>query len=126
MALGVIVKELFESLAKKPATIKYPFEKVPVAERFRGRIHFDSKKCIGCSKCSIVCPAKAIEMVPDEKHTEVDFAGRKMARQRIPRCDLLVCIRCELCAEACPTKAIELTNKFSGCSGKREMFVTVE
>jgi hydrogenase-4 component H len=126
MTIGVIIKDLLSSLRKKPATVLYPDEKLDVPEGFRGRIKIDSKKCIACSKCFIVCPAKAIDMVTDEKHTEVEFNGKKICRLRVPKVDLFICIRCGLCEEVCPTKAIHLTNKFSGSSSKKDLFVSVE
>lgn len=126
MTVGTVVKDLLSSLGKKPVTTLYPYEKIDVPEKFRGRIEIDSKKCIGCSKCSIVCPANAITMVADKKHTEVLFNGNKICRSRFPRVNLLICIRCGLCEEACPTKAINLTNKFSGSSSKKNLFVDLK
>ena len=101
-------------------------KKQNVPERFRGRIKIDDKKCIACAKCFIVCPVNAIEMVTDEKHTEVEFNGKKICRLRVPKVDLLICIRCGMCEEVCPTNAIYLTNKFSGSSSKKDLFVSVE
>ncbi|MFB3892885.1 MAG: NAD(P)H-dependent oxidoreductase subunit E [Phycisphaerae bacterium] len=48
--------------------------------------------CIGCTKCSQVCPSDAIPMRPYEKH-EIDDTK---------------CIRCDTCRGICPTKAIRI------------------
>ena len=55
-----VLKEMFENLTHKPATTLYPKEKVPVPPAFRGRIAIRDDKCIGCSKCAVVCPTGAI------------------------------------------------------------------
>jgi Formate hydrogenlyase subunit 6/NADH:ubiquinone oxidoreductase 23 kD subunit (chain I) len=48
----------------KPATEKYPKEKLHLNDNYRGKPIFDYDACIGCGLCSRECPAKAIEMVP--------------------------------------------------------------
>lgn len=48
--------------------------------------------CIGCTKCSQVCPAEAIEMDPYKKH-EIDPEK---------------CIRCDSCYQVCPSDAVEV------------------
>jgi NAD(P)H-quinone oxidoreductase subunit I len=36
-------------------TIQYPYEKLILLERFRGRIHFEFDKCMACKVCVRVC-----------------------------------------------------------------------
>lgn len=124
-ALTGFLGEVARNLRSKPATILYPYEKVPVPEGFRGRIAILDEKCIGCSKCAIVCPTECIEMVPGEREVEVK-GGRKIMRKRKPQVHLLACIRCGLCEQYCPTdpKAIYLTEEFSGASTDKEVYVT--
>ena len=120
---GAILPEIFRSLGHKPATEAYPFKVVEVPEGFRGRIEVWDEKCIGCSKCSIVCPTECIEMVAGER--EVTHQGRTLKRKRKPTVHLLSCIRCGLCEDACPTdpKAIFLTEKFSGAYSEKDVTV---
>ncbi len=49
-------------------------------------------KCIGCTLCAQICPAKAIKFTPHEKHV----------------IDKELCIKCDACRPACPENAIEV------------------
>ena len=49
-------------------------------------------KCIGCTLCAQVCPAKAVQFTPHEKH----------------HIDTEACIRCDACRPACPVNAIDV------------------
>lgn len=120
---GSVLKEMFENLGSKPATILYPKEKVPVPEAFRGKIAILDEKCIGCSKCAVVCPTQCITMVANER--EVEVKGKTIVRKKKPEVELYMCIRCGLCEEYCPTdpKAIYLTNAFSGAGPDKEVVV---
>lgn len=62
----------------------------------------DQKKCISCSKCSKVCPVKAITMVA---------TGEKNAKGRditIPQINDELCIACTNCILDCPKDALKL------------------
>ena len=56
---------------------------------FENKPNVIKKKCIGCGKCSNICPAKAITMV-DKK----------------PQIDRKKCIKCYCCQEFCPVGAM--------------------
>ncbi len=118
-----VLREMFENLARKPATTRYPKEKVPVPPAFRGRIAILDEKCIGCSKCAVVCPTQCIRMVANER--EIEVKGKKIIRKKKPEVELFMCIRCGLCEEYCPTdpKAIYLTNEFSGVGPDKTVVV---
>ena len=118
-----VLKEMFENLTRKPNTILYPKEKVPISPAFRGRIAILDEKCIGCSKCAVVCPTACITMVANER--EIEVKGRKIVRKKKPEVQLFMCIRCGLCEEYCPTdpKAIYLTNAFSGAGPDKGIVV---
>lgn len=49
-------------------------------------------KCVGCTKCTKVCPVKCISGSVRKKHT----------------IDIIQCIKCGQCFETCPVDAIEL------------------
>ena len=123
MKRGRVLVEMLQNMGTKPATILYPAEKVPVPDTFRGRIAILDDRCIGCSKCAIVCPAEAITMVADER--EVDVGGRKVKRKKKPEVRLYQCIRCGLCEEYCPAnpKAIHFTKEFAGAGTDKDVVV---
>ena len=124
MSEGNVVLEIFRNLARKPATVLYPKEKLPVPEAFRGRIAIRDEICIGCTKCAIICPTECIDMVASEREVEVK-GGKKIVRRKKPVVHLFACIRCGLCEEYCPTdpKAIYLTTEPSGSGTDKDVVV---
>jgi formate hydrogenlyase subunit 6/NADH:ubiquinone oxidoreductase subunit I len=98
---GKIFPEVFASLGKPVATVKYPFEKAVVPADFRGKIAFDAKNCIGCKMCMRDCPAKAIviEKVGEEKVFKANFL-------------LDHCIYCAQCVDSCTRNALHTTSEF--------------
>ncbi|HDD63614.1 MAG: ferredoxin [Thermoprotei archaeon] len=110
---GFMVSEVYRNLFRKRATILYPFkerELVHLPEGFRGRIVFHRDKCIGCRICFMVCPARAIEMVKDEKGLRPVF-------------HIYRCIYCGQCAENCPRKAIEMSDIFENIAFDKKTLV---
>ena len=81
-----VLREMFENLIGRPVTVLYPREKVPIPEAFRGRVAITDDKCIGCSKCSLVCPAQVITMIDGPR--EVEFRGKNLARKKRPQVKL--------------------------------------
>lgn len=82
-------------LLKPPITIMFPDYEEAWPEGFRGFILLDYDKCIGCSLCAQICPARAIKMytVPEDKRPRPGYnVGR--------------CIFCGLCVDVCPTDAL--------------------
>lgn len=102
--------ELIKHLFKKRATVLYPFEKLEVPPGLRGVQRFFREKCIGCGICARICPAKAIEMVEDEK-------GKR------PIFYLDRCIFCAECEEKCPKKAIKLSEEYEVAGYTREQLI---
>jgi formate hydrogenlyase subunit 6 len=94
--------EMLRSLFKKPATVKYPFEKTPVPPGFRGNVVFDPPKCIGCMICVNDCPAEAIDIIRVSE-TEKKF---KMILHNDR------CIHCAQCVDSCPTKTYHMDSEF--------------
>ena len=93
--MGIAI-DILKNFFKKPFTEMYPFVKKDPKERFRGRILYDSKKCIGCQLCFKNCPVNAIKF---HKKGKIDF-------------DMGKCIYCGLCRDVCPVKCIYYTHEF--------------
>ena len=55
-----VLREMIGNFLSRPVTILYPWKKVPIPDTFRGRVANCDDLCIGCSKCSLVCPAQAV------------------------------------------------------------------
>ena len=106
-----MIKSAIKSTFSKPATTKYPAQKPPLPEKYRGQPVFDYETCIGYGLCSRDCPTKAIEMV-------------KVASKRRPQVNLSKCVFCYQCAESCPKKAIDYSGKYElATTDKSTLFV---
>lgn len=82
-------KQIVKDSGKRPAAKKV--KGAPEANATEAtKYHIDPDKCIGCTRCSKVCPVQAISGKIKEKHV----------------IDEEKCIGCSACAEACPVKAI--------------------
>lgn len=91
------------AMFQKPSTLQYPEEREQLADNYRGKHRFDSKTCINCGACALICPNKTIDMV----ETETEKGTKKM-----PLVNLERCLFCGLCEEVCPTKCLVLTKNY--------------
>ena len=80
-------------------TLPYPFEPAEVPAKFRGKIEFDARKCIGCGGCAKVCPPRCIVIEDIGELSRITF-------------HLDRCIQCARCYEVCPEDAIWPTEQF--------------
>jgi NADH-quinone oxidoreductase subunit I len=98
----------FKYLFKKPVTVHYPDEKIPVFPNYRGRQvlmrdELGLEKCVACGLCSVACPADAIYLEPAENDGTI-LAGPRYAA--VYQINSMRCIFCGYCEEACPVAAI--------------------
>ncbi len=89
-------------------TVRYPEEKIPKSNRFRGlhalrRYPNGEERCIACKLCEAVCPALAIT-IDSEARSD---GTRRTSRYEI---DLFKCIFCGFCEESCPVDSIVETD----------------
>ena len=91
--------ELLKALAKKPATLCYPYEKSPPFEGARGKHSWSAEKCTGCGMCARVCPAFAIEILGKGREAELKVYLDK-------------CAFCGQCEESCSPGALKLTTEY--------------
>ncbi len=112
---SLLLWELFKGLSvtgkyyfKSKYTLRYPEEKIPQSNRFRGlhalrRYPNGEERCIACKLCEAVCPALAITI---DSEARAD-GSRRTTRYDI---DLFKCIYCGFCEESCPVDSIVETN----------------
>ena len=97
---GKMAREVLTSLFRKPATVLYPYVKVRMPDRFRGKIKFTASRCIGCKLCMRDCPTNCITITKvGNKQYQAEF-------------DLDKCIYCAQCVDTCPKKALESTAEY--------------
>jgi formate hydrogenlyase subunit 6/NADH:ubiquinone oxidoreductase subunit I len=110
---GKMVRQVLQSLFKRPATTLYPFVKTDMPDKFRGRLKYYPQRCIGCMMCMKDCPTGAIviKKVGDKKF--------------IAEIDLAKCIYCGQCVDSCPKEALESTKEFELAKSDREKLKVV-
>lgn len=108
------LREAITAIIKGPCTTKYPFKPHSPAKRFRGKPVYSKDGCIACAACSLVCPARAIEVkdVITQKATASSgyqicvanlISGKKAVRKMVLHLD--ECHYCGQCSALCTTKA---------------------
>jgi len=123
---SLMLLELFKGLGltmkymwKPKYTMRYPMEKIPQSNRFRGlhalrRYPNGEERCIACKLCEAICPAQAITIEAGPRRND---GTRRTVRYDI---DMVKCIYCGLCQEACPVDAIVEGPNFEFATETRE------
>ncbi|MCX7723734.1 MAG: NADH-quinone oxidoreductase subunit I [Thermodesulfovibrio sp.] len=124
----IFLVEIFKGLSltlrmlfSKSVTIQYPFERRKVHEGFRGRHALvkdpftETDKCIGCMRCTTVCPSKCIYIKREKRENKMVVIDYIIDASR--------CIYCAYCVEACPVCALVLTEDYEYSSYKREELI---
>jgi NADH-quinone oxidoreductase subunit I len=106
---------------RRPVTVQYPEDKIPLPPRFRGRIILSrdpdgAERCVACYLCAVACPVDCIALQATE-----DEHGRRYPE--FFRINFSRCILCGFCEEACPTDAIQLTPDFEYAEYNRQNMV---
>jgi NADH-quinone oxidoreductase subunit I len=92
--LGVTLRGLFSPAV----TVQYPYEKLNLADRFRGALAFHPDICISCDMCVRACPSDCISL---ESRRNPETQKKDLIWYKI---DFGKCNFCRLCEEICPTK----------------------
>lgn len=123
---GMIVT--FKHIFKKKATVKYPEQKRPVSDVYRGkhvlkRDESGAERCTACGLCAVACPAEAITMTASERKKGEENLYREEKYASVYEINMLRCIFCGLCEEACPKEAIFLTTELVPTYFERQDFI---
>ena len=92
-------------LLQKPITIRYPDERMPIPDRYRGIHYLEQEKCINCLACARACPIDCIEMDAIRHGKELEWVSFSVDYQK--------CMFCELCVYPCPKDCIHMGTEFA-------------
>lgn len=102
VGLGITLGYIF----KKPVTVLYPKERIPM-KRFKGPIAFITSEktndhlCIACNACIKTCPSRCMSLVAKKSVTD----GKRVLTDF--KVNYMLCSLCSLCIEVCPTDALK-------------------
>jgi formate hydrogenlyase subunit 6/NADH:ubiquinone oxidoreductase subunit I len=100
MKIGLMFRDIFRSLFRRPATENYPFERQIAPERLRSYLQLDTATCTACGLCAIDCPAKAIDVtVIDRKEKRFTYTYH-----------VDQCIFCGQCVVTCNRNSLRMAN----------------
>ncbi len=108
--LIVTLKHVLHIGDRPTVTIQYPYERMKLAPRFRGRHAVDEDACIGCGICEVDCPNGTITIVKHNKRWYPEF-------------NLGMCLFCGICVDACPTNAIKMNGGYELANYTRQSLV---
>lgn len=101
MRVGTMLRDIIESLFKRPATEKYPFVRRAAPESLRGKLEWDPEKCTGCGLCAKDCPSNAVEVIV------IDRAKKQfVVRYHMDRCTF-----CAQCVQNCRFKCMGMSSE---------------
>lgn len=97
------LKHAISNAFSKPSTVPFPKVNVDAKPGYRGRIAYDSSKCINCGMCMRACGPEAITRTVEnvEGGQNITYAF-----------DLTSCTFCGMCADFCSRNAIDLTTDY--------------
>ena len=108
--LVVTLKHVLRIGDRPTVTVQYPYERMKLSPRFRGKHEVDEDACIGCGVCEVNCPNSTIRIVK--------YEGRWF-----PEFNLGLCMFCGLCVDACPMNALKMNGGYELAVYTRESLI---
>jgi formate hydrogenlyase subunit 6/NADH:ubiquinone oxidoreductase subunit I len=99
--VAAMLKDVVQSLFKRPVTEQYPFVKTRAPERLRGKLTWNPEKCTGCCLCNKDCPSNAIQLITIDKK-----AKRFVMEYHADRCTY-----CAQCVQNCRFECIDMSSQ---------------
>jgi len=119
MAMGL------RTLARPSVTTAYPRKSEwDIPDGSRMKLYNNIDDCIGCYKCSRICPTDCIEIETIKAPDSVDLGTASTGNPLnfwVPKfdIDMVKCCYCDLCTTVCPTECLVMTKAFEGSSYDR-------
>ncbi len=113
------------TLTRPSVTINYPRkEEWDVPDGSRMKLYNNIDDCIGCYKCSRICPTDCIEIETIKAPDSVDLGKASTGNPLnfwVPTfdIDMVKCCYCDLCTTVCPTECLVMTKAFEGSAYDR-------
>lgn len=101
MKIGLMFRDISQSLIRRPVTERYPYVRTPTPARLRGLLHWNPEKCTGCGLCVKDCPSFAINMIEMDKK-----AKRFVLSYQLDRCTF-----CGQCVTNCRQGCLSMSNE---------------
>lgn len=101
---------------RKPVTVQYPEERLPLAPRFMGfpgliwDYDTDEPFCTGCQVCQRYCPTGAIYVTMKDNPKAAEGKSKRRKIVEVFELNISRCISCQICVEVCNFDAIEMTH----------------
>jgi NADH-quinone oxidoreductase chain I len=117
--MDVTIRQFF----RRDVTVRYPYESLKMAPRYRGHIELLKDQetgltlCTACKLCEKACPSFCIKV----EGVKPEGAKRRFAN--LYQLDFTKCSLCGACVEVCPTDAIRFSKDYNLASVRREDYV---
>jgi NADH-quinone oxidoreductase subunit I len=118
VGMSITAREFF----KPTVTVQYPYEVLPMPDRFRGHIELISNEegkpnCIVCMMCERACPSGCISLAGEKVEGQ---KGKVLTKYVL---DFTKCSLCGSCVESCNFNALEYSKEYNLASTRREDFI---
>ncbi len=112
-SVAYLLPQIWRTLVRGPRTVRYPFAPADLPSGYRGRVRIRPEACLGCGLCVRDCPAFALELEREDRHTF----------RLIYHPDR--CAYCGQCEVSCVAGAIYLDNGFVPGTPHRDVLTQV-